>query len=236
MGSQARLNPQSIFMPMVSRTHTTILECDFNMHKSNSTYFTDLDVARSQFCFQMFGSKLQLTPGSGQVLMLLGGVQCQFRREIKPYQVYNIWSRLLSWDEKWIYIVSHFVDLSVAPPRAQFGPPTKQIKRKAETDHARDANVPPGAVHATAISRFVFKNGRATISPSDILHSCNLLPQQQVTHALEKTQAGKTTFEEIDTRRKQNLPVAQLHRGWEIAHTTFTVPETCLGICSDTML
>lgn len=42
-----QLTSRHLFMPSILDTRPTLLECDFNLHKSNSTYFTDLDIARS---------------------------------------------------------------------------------------------------------------------------------------------------------------------------------------------
>jgi hypothetical protein len=35
------------FQPLITRTHTLLLEIDYYMHKSNSTYYSDLDVSRT---------------------------------------------------------------------------------------------------------------------------------------------------------------------------------------------
>ena len=35
--------------------------------------------------------------------------QCQFKRELKPFEKYKISSRILAWDRKWLFVISKFV-------------------------------------------------------------------------------------------------------------------------------
>jgi len=82
----------------------------------------------------------------------LAGVTCLFRREIKPYENYEVWTRVLGWDGKWFWVVSHFVS-----PKAT----TSDGKRK---------------VFASALSKYVFKVGRKTIAPEVVLEEGGVLP------------------------------------------------------------
>jgi hypothetical protein len=101
---------QVLFQPVVSSTYNTLMDCDFNGHKSNSTFYADLDVSRIQLIATLFkgvilpqdaGKKRATGAGLGRLNCLLGGVSCTFRREIKPLQRFEIWTRVLCWDEKW---------------------------------------------------------------------------------------------------------------------------------------
>lgn len=38
----------------------------------------------------------------GRWSIMLGGVACSFKREIGIYEGYEMWSRILCWDRKWI--------------------------------------------------------------------------------------------------------------------------------------
>ena len=58
--------------------------------------------------------------------MALGGVTCTFKRELKPYRKYEIWTRVLSWDEKWVYVISHIVKPDSANPTAYSDQPWKK--------------------------------------------------------------------------------------------------------------
>jgi len=39
-----------------------------------------------------------------------------FLNEIKPYEGYELWTRVLCWDEKWVYTVKHFVKMAAVRP------------------------------------------------------------------------------------------------------------------------
>jgi hypothetical protein len=38
----------------------------------------------------------------------LNGTSCMYRKAIAPFARYGISSQILCWDQKWIYVVSHF--------------------------------------------------------------------------------------------------------------------------------
>ncbi|KAH8667318.1 hypothetical protein BGZ60DRAFT_377849, partial [Tricladium varicosporioides] len=115
-----------------------------------STFYSDLDVNRMHLFGALFkevispAAKPSAGQGLGKLILALGGVSCTFKREIKPYQKYQIWSRVLAWDEKWMYIASYFVK--------------------------------DGAIFASAISKYVFKQGRKTIRPEEVFQKLNLIP------------------------------------------------------------
>ncbi|KAK9460561.1 uncharacterized protein V1516DRAFT_696284 [Lipomyces oligophaga] len=120
------------------RTYTTrspAMECDLNGHKSNSTYFSDLDIARTDLMVDVFRKLiLDLKKRDGRwVYIPLGAVASVFRREIKPYASYNIRSKIVGWDDKWLFVVSKFES-----------PQTKKL-------------------HAISVTKYVFKMGRKTL-------------------------------------------------------------------------
>ena len=118
------LPQQALFHFSVTTCRNSILDTDYNMHKSNSTYFADLDISRSHLTTHLFSpamfrigdnakTKLVLDK-EGKVVkgsfgMGMGSVFCSFRKEIAPLQAYEMWSRILSWDRKWLYIITHYV-------------------------------------------------------------------------------------------------------------------------------
>ncbi len=140
-----------------------------------------------------------------RVSIMLGGVSCNFKREIKPYQRFEVWSRILCWDRKWLYTISHFVRKG-AVGRPKRGEETLNVRswwkggkgRKTEKrnesekighnknggeagngESATSMSPPPAphpAIFASAIAKYVFKQGRITIHPEKILQNSNLLP------------------------------------------------------------
>ncbi|KAM0801111.1 hypothetical protein BDR22DRAFT_888782 [Usnea florida] len=160
--AEVALSPSSIFQPLVTSSHCSLSEMDFNWHKSNSTYYSDLDIARTHLLCTLFSVGIdQARHEHGNPLLparkpsftiKLAAVQCSFKREIRPYQRYEMWSRVLAWDAKWLYTITHFV--------------------RRDTTHS-DA---PRIVCATAVSKCVFKSGRRTIPPEVLLHTSGLIP------------------------------------------------------------
>ncbi|KAI1840758.1 hypothetical protein JX265_012957 [Neoarthrinium moseri] len=185
------LGPEALFHPIISQTHVTLLEVDYNVHKSNSTYFADLDVSRSHLASHLFARGIRALgnneatrlvkdpsdptmPARGRFGVSLGAVQCSFKRELKPYQRYEMWTRVLSWDRKWLYLVTHFVEAGAVKPRSWDNPknfgPTRAAEGKPE-DWERK-------IHASAVSKYVFKIGRLTVHPAIVIGASGLLPER----------------------------------------------------------
>lgn len=89
-------------------------------------------------------------PGKS-ITIVLGSVFCSFKREIKPFELFEIQSKLIAWDQKWAYIISFFL----RPPSRSGGQKT---------------------LLATAVSKYVVKKGRLTVSPERLLRASGFLP------------------------------------------------------------
>ena len=150
--------------------------------ESNSTYFSDLDVCRSHLLCTLFAKGVEqarfnntsIGSGKERFTIMLGAVSCSFRREIKPYQQYEMWTRLLAWDRKWVYMVTHFVKKDAVKPRFYSLYPFQNTKQNgtSKVDKKEDA------IFASALSKCVFKKGRLTIAPEVMLEASGLLPQK----------------------------------------------------------
>jgi hypothetical protein len=162
------------------------MEIDYNMHKSNSTYFADMDISRTQLFTAIIrkairkGSKGQRLawPGAGATqgtesshIIAMGGIACNFKREILPYKKYEMWTRLLSWDRKWFYLVTHLVKPGVGRPSSFTLQPWKKPKA-GEVDTTKLQ----GAVYGTAIAKYVIKKGRVTIPAEQVLIDAEMVP------------------------------------------------------------
>ncbi|TKA73815.1 hypothetical protein B0A49_02081 [Cryomyces minteri] len=196
------LPPRSLFEPLITSTHTSLGECDYNLHKSNSTYFSDLDISRAQLvsCLIKRGlerlnkgdtsglegaaSQVPKAQGKGKAgesyIVALGGVSCAFKREIKPFQRYEIWTRVLCWDRKWLYLVSHIVRKNTVKPIRYTLQPWRRSSSKSpaetEEDVQRERERIKGAILASSIAKYVVKKGRLTIPPELVLLRSELLP------------------------------------------------------------
>lgn len=164
------------------------MEMDYNLHKSNSTYFSDMDISRTHLFTalirngikknsRLYGKKRELEAlGAGEGtrgkhMIALGGISCLFKKEILPYQKFEMWTRLLCWDRKWFYLVTHLVKPGIGKPKGW----TLQPWRKPKEGEV-DKEQLKGAVFATALAKYVIKRGRITVSPEQALVDAEMLP------------------------------------------------------------
>ncbi|KAL8942540.1 MAG: hypothetical protein Q9216_001584 [Gyalolechia sp. 2 TL-2023] len=137
---KTQLKPSALFQPMVLASRAQPFETDYNLHKSNSTYFSDFDIARLHLMIRLFapaiasiGEELWLADGKRgprQVRIIMGGVSCNFRREIRPLRAFEMWSRTLCWDRKWFYVVTFFVEKGVVEPKGWTLQPWKRRRSR----------------------------------------------------------------------------------------------------------
>jgi hypothetical protein len=253
------LPPSALFKPIITPSHTPVTETDYNFHKSNSTYFTDLDIARTHLVTALLrrgirgvgqrpdekgntgfsfrntsraaGHKRQKSSAGlmavsnamgasgkisgmgkktmteeewfaaatepGNLLIALGAVSCHFHREIAPYARYEIWTRLLTWDRKWLYIVSHFVEAGAFQPESYALQPWKKSKAPKGGQRVGPGNGKGGRwedlnerermtlkrkVFASSIAKYVVKKGRLTVPPEMVLQRSSMLPPRPPGH------------------------------------------------------
>ncbi|CAK7272108.1 hypothetical protein SEPCBS57363_004966 [Sporothrix epigloea] len=183
------LPPPALFHYVLTRSRTSLLEMDYNLHKSNSTYFADLDASRTHLIMYLLASGVSLvgqnaktkivvspetgTPMPGSLSVGLGAVFCSFRKEIAPFQPYEMWTRVLAWDRKWLYVVTHFVVKGKVRPASFDG----DGRPAREWTAADDANLQKHVI-ATALSKYVFKLARFTVHPTYLLETSGLLPER----------------------------------------------------------
>ncbi|KAI5812687.1 HotDog domain-containing protein [Pyronema omphalodes] len=146
--------PAHLFSPITTTSRASTYECDLNGHKSNSTYFSDLDIARTHLVCHLTKSsfKARRLRGDPVMYVALAGVTALFRREIPPFKKYEISSRVLGWDRKWVFVSSHFVSLE------------KNKKTGEKT------------IYASCLSKYVFKSGRMTVPPEVVFQESGLVP------------------------------------------------------------
>ena len=191
----------SIFQPVVLSSRAPILECDYNLHKSNSTYFTDLDISRSHLVTCLLGnginkarivSKQSAGVSKDRFVLAVGGVTCHFKKEIKPYEAYEVWTRVLCWDEKWLYLVSHFIKAGSVKPKSYTLQPWRNLPgsvTRKDDAHPRSSqnSFTKSPVFASSIAKYVFKRGKVPISPETILQEARLLPPKPDTSKRQST-------------------------------------------------
>lgn len=188
-----------LFHYAITSTHAPLLETDYNLHKSNSTYFSDLDISRSQCVSHLFKPGMQAISKNASTRCVLdkqgnvvkggmgiglGAVFCSFRKEIAPYQGYEMWTRVLCWDRKWVYLMTHFVVKGKVRPTAWdngsagwFGPLRRNKAQTASLGDGQGEGFEKYVI-ATAVSKYVFKVGRFTVHPSILMEQSGLLPER----------------------------------------------------------
>lgn len=112
---------------------------------------------------------------AGPHIIALGGIACNFKKEIKPYAKYEMWTRLLSWDRKWFFLVTHLVRPGVGKPK-EFS--LQPWKKGARAEQEYDPEKLKGAIFATAIAKYVVKEGRRTIHPEKVLMDAGMVPEK----------------------------------------------------------
>ena len=195
------VKPEQLFQPLITEAMSSLVEIDVYGHKSNSTYFADVDISRAHLVTTLFGRAIEkirggttmngLSGSASQFTMALGAVSCSFRNEIRPYERYDLWTRVISWDQKWVYLVTHFVkkNAHITPREFTLYPRQKELgsqtsSRQGSVAHLTEAT--NGSISAldrkhtpiiaSAMSKIVFKEGRKTIAPEVMLELAGLLP------------------------------------------------------------
>ncbi|KAL9598164.1 MAG: hypothetical protein Q9219_004661 [cf. Caloplaca sp. 3 TL-2023] len=195
--ARKQLTPSSLFQPLILNSRAQPFEIDYNFHKSNSTYFSDFDIARLHLMVRLCSVGLARTSdelwladnknGPRNIRIMMGGVSCNFRREIKPLQAFEMWTRVLCWDRKWFYIVGFFVEKGKVRPNGWTLQPWRNGKHKDGVEDGEEARGTldeekekrKGAhllIFATGLAKYVCKRGRLTVPPERILQASGLLP------------------------------------------------------------
>lgn len=146
-------------------------------------------------------------PHNGTFSIALGAVHCSFKKEIKPYEGYEMWTRVLAWDRKWLYFVTHFVKQGAVRPAGYMNDDGSIVgNRKAKnTDNGASAATADASkfVFATAVSKYVVKLGRLTIHPETYLEYSSLLPSRPggwntMTESSSQDGSASISFEKVD--------------------------------------
>lgn len=80
-------------------------DLDVNMHMNNGRYLTVMDLGRLDL---MVRTGLARTALQRRWMPVLGGATIRFRRSLGPFQRFRLHSRLLGWDDKWLFIEQGF--------------------------------------------------------------------------------------------------------------------------------
>lgn len=192
------LHPGMLFHYSITSSYNSLLETDYNLHKSNSTYFSDLDVARTHCVSHLLKPGLDALSANARTRVVrdkngdvvqggmgigFGAVFCSFRREVGLLQGFEMWTRVLSWDRKWLYLVTYYVVKGKVKPTSWDSGSTRWFgglrqKKTAGLEEGEGSAEWDKYVIATAVSKYVFKVGRFTVHPSIVMAESGLLPNR----------------------------------------------------------
>ncbi|RKK89852.1 hypothetical protein BFJ71_g11996 [Fusarium oxysporum] len=244
-----QLGPKALFKPIIATTSTPLLEVDYYLHKSNSTYFADLDVGRAHLIAYLFrhgfhrlsnNTKLGIvldpktgTPMGGRLGINLGAVETCFRREITAFKQVQMWSYVLTWDRIWLYIVTHFVPKGTVLPTEWLDP---RFARTATRPLLNESGDLSNNIYATALSKYVFKLKRLTVPPSTVLEEAGLLPTRPGGWAIEEQDPGTSdpfdpgadmgkdgewNWKQVEARRRRGIELISKPNHLDLIHDGF---------------
>jgi acyl-CoA thioesterase FadM len=81
-------------------------DLDFNGHVNNGRYFTLADIGRMDFVLRTGTAKVAL---KHKALPIVGDAMAKFRKDLKVFERYEMQTRVLGWDEKWVFMEHRFV-------------------------------------------------------------------------------------------------------------------------------
>ena len=176
-GLNSKNDKLAAFQSSRYRTHVSPFEIDMYLHKSNSTYFTDLDMARAHLLMEVLQTfwfkyyfnergEFKSTGYQNIPFVPVAAVQLAFKKEFKVLENYDIVSNIFAWDRKWLYVISKFV-------------------RPHEHDQ----------LCAFGLTKYVFKkHRRITISPEEVIKDAGLWSDQTAKENDRRIKVVERTF------------------------------------------
>lgn len=109
--TQPRVHPDA---PMSARMRVMPHDLDANLHLNNGRYLQWADVNRMEWVVRTGILRAVLKQGWKPVL---GAATVQFRRELKLWDEAKVSTRLVGWDDRWIFL-EHRIDNAEGRPAA----------------------------------------------------------------------------------------------------------------------
>lgn len=176
-----KVNSKSPFAELKRDSKCCLLECDFfGLHKNNGTYFTELDLARTDCTLNIIHSyfKNSVFKNEKLVFVPLASISNHFIKDIKPFENYSISTKIVGWGNKWIWLISIFT----IDEKVKFGNSgnvgnvgSNEIPEYIPPmylDYKQDDKFGK-RICCISVGKLVFKLGRTTILPWDIIKSSN---------------------------------------------------------------
>ncbi len=76
-------------------------DLDINLHMTNARYLSFMDLGRTDL---LLGAGILKMMWRERWMPVVGHIDINFRRSLRPFQRFTLKSRLLCWDAKWLYL------------------------------------------------------------------------------------------------------------------------------------
>jgi acyl-CoA thioesterase FadM len=95
-----------ILAPSILRLRVLPNDLDLNGHMNNGRYLALMDLGRLDLVLRTGLLKIMLGQRSVPVL---ANVQVRFRLSLDPFNPFDLETRVICWDEKWVYLEQRFI-------------------------------------------------------------------------------------------------------------------------------
>ncbi|PZQ47238.1 MAG: Mesenchymal stem cell protein DSCD75 [Micavibrio aeruginosavorus] len=82
-------------------------DLDLNGHMNNGRYLTIMDIGRMDFVLRLTGLAAYVI--KNKYIPVLSGATMRYRLPLLPFQKYVLKTRVLCWDDKWVYMEHRFI-------------------------------------------------------------------------------------------------------------------------------
>jgi len=124
------------------------MDLDFNLHKNNGRYLTCMDVGRMDLAFK---SGLHKPMFKYKWMPLLGSSTIRYFKSLAPFQKFDLVTKILGWDEKWVFMEQRFVSkgdvYAVGVVKVLFRGPKGNVPTKALMGYANVKEESPEIPH-----------------------------------------------------------------------------------------
>ncbi|WP_417782111.1 thioesterase family protein [Terasakiella pusilla] len=97
---------ENLLKPFVMTMRVWPMDLDFNLHKNNGRYLTTMDIGRMDLAFR---AGLHKPMFKYKWMPLLGSSTIRYFKSLRPFQKFNLETRIVGWDDKWVFMEQKFI-------------------------------------------------------------------------------------------------------------------------------
>ena len=102
----SKKKPLGILEESVIRLPVILSDLDGYGHMNNSRYLSLMDLGRIDL---MLRTGMGNTAKKNRWFPLVGSVHIQYRKSLHLFQIFELHTRILGWDNQWFYLEQHFI-------------------------------------------------------------------------------------------------------------------------------